>query len=248
MLQVRHAALTAAVSFLSAADATQLAQSISLLSPMLDTLADLAATLSQPPLGTPPNTQAKTSNYHYLSTFLSTLTPLASSHPILFSPHLQSLLRFLPTLILPPVDCGRTPTVNRPFPTGTGGGGAFQFPPPSGGAGDEDDDERPDEDDERDERSTLRLSALEFMISLTEARPNMVRKLPGWTEVVVRACLEGMGEFDEDETQGLDAWLREDVSVHLTAPRFFRVYTNVVCDIAVGGLEFGRDRVAPRAL
>ena len=86
MLQVRHAALTAAVSFLSAADATQLAQSISLLSPMLDTLADLAATLSQPPLGTPPNTQAKTSNYHYLSTFLSTLTPLASSHPILFSP------------------------------------------------------------------------------------------------------------------------------------------------------------------
>ena len=28
------------------------------------------------------------------------------------------------------------------------------------------------------------------------------------------ACLEGMGEFDEDETEmsGLESWLREDVS------------------------------------
>ena len=30
-----------------------------------------------------------------------------------------------------------------------------------------------EKDDERDERSTLRLSALEFMISLSEAGPNM---------------------------------------------------------------------------
>ena len=73
------------------------------------------------------------------------------------------------------------------------------------------DDEK---DIERDERSTLRLSALEFMISLSEAKPNMVRKVSGWTDIIVRACLEGMGEFDEDETEmsGLESWLREDVS------------------------------------
>ena len=50
----------------------------------------------------------RTSNYHYLSTFLSALTPLCTSHPNLFSPHLVSLLTFLPALILPPVDCGLT--------------------------------------------------------------------------------------------------------------------------------------------
>jgi hypothetical protein len=42
----------------------------------------------------------------------------------------------------------------------------------------------------------------------------MVRKVPGWTDIIDRACLEGMGEFDEDETElsGLEIWLREDVS------------------------------------
>ena len=43
----------------------------------------------------------------------------------------------------------------------------------------------------------------------------MVRKVSGWTEIIVRACLEGMGEFDEDETGGLEAWLKDDV-------RYFR--------------------------
>ena len=37
------------------------------------------------------------------------------------------------------------------------------------------------EDEDKDKRSTLRLSALEFMISLSEARLNMVRKVSGWT-------------------------------------------------------------------
>jgi hypothetical protein len=51
------------------------------------------------------------------------------------------------------------------------------------------------------------------MICLSEAGPNMVRKVPGWTDIIVRACLEGMGEFDEDETgvSGLEIWLREDL-------------------------------------
>ena len=125
--------------------------------------------------------------------------------------------------------------MGRPFP-GNGGisngrQGVFVFPPPSessqsaassspSSAGpsnlhsNQDSIEDNDKDDERDERSTLRLSALEFMISLSEAGPNMVRKVPGWTDIIVRACLEGMGEFDEDETEmsGLEIWLREDVS------------------------------------
>jgi len=39
----------------------------------------------------------------------------------------------------------------------------------------------------------------------------MVRMVSGRTEVRVRACLEGMGELDEDQTDGLEAWLGEDV-------------------------------------
>ena len=207
---------------------------------MLDTLPPLAQSLSQPPLGSNSSLSSapRTSNYHYLSTFLSTLTPLCTSHPMLFAPHLISLLTFLPALILPPVDCGPTPTVGRPFP-GNGGvtnsrQGVFVFPPlsessatspspssspssagPSNSHSNQNSIEDDEKDNERDERSTLRLSALEFMISLSEARPNMVRKVPGWTDIIVRACLEGMGEFDEDETEisGLEIWLREDVSV-----------------------------------
>jgi len=192
---------------------------------MLETLPPLANALSQPPLGSTssnPTSSPKNSNCHYLSTFLSTLTPLTSTHPILFAPHVQSLLTFLPSLILPPVDCGPTPTVGRPFPTRSGSRqGAFTFPPPDSStpSAEEEVSSSPIEDeDDKDERSTLRLSALEFMVSLSEARPNMVRKVPGWTEVIVRACLEGMGELDEDETSGLEAWLREDVNY--IYPRF----------------------------
>jgi hypothetical protein len=133
-VQVRHATLLASVAYLSSAEAAQLSQSTSLLSPMLDTLPPLAQSLSQPPLGfnSSSGSAPRTSNYHYLSTFLSTLTPLCTSHPNLFSPHLVSLLTFLPALILPPVDCDPTPTMGRPFP-GNGGisngrQGAFVFP------------------------------------------------------------------------------------------------------------------------
>ena len=213
---------------------------------MLETLPPLAQSLSHPPLGSNSSLGPRTSNYHYLSTFLSTLTPLCTSHPILFSPHLVSLLTFLPALIMPPVDCGPTPTMGRPFP-GNGGPNSgrqdvFVFPPPSSGTSsspstspssagpsnshsNQNSIEEDEKDDERDERSTLRLSALEFMISLSEARPNMVRKVPGWTEIIVRACLEGMGEFDEEETEmsGLESWLREDVGylslIHHTCVR-----------------------------
>ncbi|KAF5376326.1 hypothetical protein D9615_008446 [Tricholomella constricta] len=257
-IDVRHAALRGSVAYLEAADAQQLAQALPLMYPMLETLPALAhslalaqpfsqpASVPAPSTPVPPNTT--TSNYHHLSVFLAVLTPLCTSHPTLFAPHLPALLQFLPALILPAADCGPTPTVGRPFPhrgaTGNGGGGgasgsgrqgAFVFPPdgmtasspssssssssPGTGTGGEaegqarkhaeEDEELAQEDDLR---QTLRLSALEFMISLSEAKAGMVRKQPGWTEIVVRACLEAMGEFDEEAEGGLEGWLSDDPS------------------------------------
>jgi importin-5 len=77
-------------------------------------------------------------------------------------------------------------------------------------------DER-DTSEEDDQKQTLRLSALEFMLSLSEAKPSMVKKVPGWVEIMVRVCLEAMGEFEEDEGSGsgLEAWLADDVSILL---------------------------------
>jgi len=74
-------------------------------------------------------------------------------------------------------------------------------------------DEEIDEEEEKEkvERSMLRLAALEFMVSLSEAKPGMVRRVPGWTEVLVRACLEGMGEWGEGKEDRTEEWCREDV-------------------------------------
>jgi len=68
-----------------------------------------------------------------------------------------------------------------------------------------------EDNNNENEQSTLWLSALEFMVSLSEARLNMVRMVSRWTEAIVRACLEGMSKLDEDEMNGLEAWLGEDV-------------------------------------
>ncbi|KAJ3516850.1 hypothetical protein NMY22_g14107 [Coprinellus aureogranulatus] len=56
------------------------------------------------------------SNTVHLTRFLTALTPLCSTNPALFQPHLSALLSFMPQLILPAVDCGPTPTVIPPFP------------------------------------------------------------------------------------------------------------------------------------
>lgn len=60
-------------------------------------------------------------------------------------------------------------------------------------------------DEEKDE---VRKAALEFMISLSEAKPSMVKQVDGWTAAVVRGCLEGMGELRDDD---LGVWLEADV-------------------------------------
>ena len=160
---------------------------------------------------------------------------LSSPHQLHLPPYLHcSPLGFTtPTRsILPPVDRGPTPAVEQTFPGNGGidnGRQSFVFSPPSQPSDtslpslsstcnlhlDKNSTEDGEKDDERDERSTLHLSALDFMTSLSEARPNMVRKVRGWIQIIVRACLEGIEEFDEEETKisGLEILLREDVSI-----------------------------------
>ncbi|KAJ7512803.1 armadillo-type protein [Mycena galericulata] len=252
-IDVKQAALLASVAYLNAAEPGQLSQSLSLMHPMLETLHSLAQMLPTagslatahpsraPPLRGPSSDDGP-SPYANLTAFLTTLTPLCSTHPSLFAPHLQALLSFFPSLILPSADCGPTPTVSRPFPIDGGEGntadrqGAFVFPPPqsphapttppasAGAAGSTqatptsgafDGDAPAERDLDADERQTLRLAALEFMVSLSEARPGMVKRIDGWVGIMVRACLEGMGEFDEGD--GLAGWLEEDPSTNSAA-------------------------------
>ena len=82
------------------------------------------------------------------------------------------------------------------------------------------------------EWSTLRLTALEVMISLSETRPNIVYKVSGWTEIIVRVCLEGMGEFDEEKTSGL-----EDVG-YLLYFSIFVLGAQGVRSLALGSFRF----------
>ena len=138
--------------------------------------------------------------------FLSVLTELASSNPHLFRPHIPALLTFLPSLLLPVVDAGPTPTVARPNP---GGGSTFAFPPVSGAGNGENGGDR-----ESGEEDEVRKGALEFMTTLSEAKPSMLKSVEAWVNIVVRGCLEGMGEIPEDDTE---AWLDADVRT-LTPP------------------------------
>jgi hypothetical protein len=54
------------------------------------------------------------------------------------------------------------------------------------------------------------MAALEFVISLSEAKLSMVKEREGWESVVVRECLEGMGEFPDD-IAALESWLDVEV-------------------------------------
>ena len=48
------------------------------------------------------------------------------------------------------------------------------------------------------------------MTSLSEAKPAMVCHTGGWVSTIVRGCLGGMGELQDDE---LASWLDADVCV-----------------------------------
>ncbi|KAF7789279.1 hypothetical protein EIP86_000220 [Pleurotus ostreatoroseus] len=158
-----------------------------------------------------------------LPSFLLVLTPLANSHPYLFEPHLPALLKFLPGLILPSVDAGPTPTVSRPNPDGP----SFTFPPPSVPDLKGKSAARNLDDDESDE---VRKAALEFMVTLSEARPSMARSVNGWVAAIVRGCLEGMGEIPEDDTE---VWLEADPADDPTDDNYPRVYEEALDRIAI---------------
>ena len=51
---------------------------------------------------------------------------------------------------------------------------------------------------------------MEFMVSLSESKPGMVRKVDGWVAIIVRACLEGMGEILDTQDE-MNKWLDADV-------------------------------------
>ena len=60
----------------------------------------------------------------------------------------------------------------------------------------------------------------------------MVKKQAGWVEIIVRACLEAMGEFEsrEGESEGLESWLNDDVG----CVPFFCVDVVLTLDSAFG--------------
>ena len=76
-----------------------------------------------------------------------------------------------------------------------------------------------------EEKEDVRKAALEFMISLSEAKPGMVRKVDGWAAAIVRGCLEGMGELGDDD---LDVWLEADVRPPL-------IFCVVPCELTTTG-------------
>ncbi|KAI0782934.1 ARM repeat-containing protein [Abortiporus biennis] len=201
-VEVRLAALRASVAYLTASDRSQQAHALSLMYPMLNTLPALP--------------------HSHLPTFLSTLTPLASSHPTLFAPHLPDLLKFFPGLILPSADAGPTPTVARPNP---GGGSSFVFPPP----GHDEKGKGPAIEPEDEEAEEVRKAALEFMVSLSEARPSMVRRVEAWTAAIIRGCLDGMSEIPEDETE---IWLEADPADDPTDDSYPHVYEQALDRLA----------------
>jgi hypothetical protein len=154
-----------------------------------------------------------------LTKFLQSLLPLAAARPTLFAPHLRPLLTFVSALLLSQAeaDPGPTPTVGRPFPAAGGSAFSFDFPPAGLNKGKA--PARPQADEEREE---ARKAALEFVLTLSEEKPSMCRKVDGWSAAIVRGCLEGMGELDDEDTE---EWLAADVS-HGCAheSRFLTIY------------------------
>ena len=245
--QVRHAALLASVAYLTAADAPH--QLSHLLYHMLETLPALVqhtghttpATTPSPTLSPDDESQ---SYYSHFSEFLTTLTPLCSSHPYLF----QGTVDISSTVDTPHCRCRPNSNCRPAVP--------FSLVRRrdsrkwqvcvclSASRSAEAAAEGSHVDEEDDEKSSLRLSALEFMVSLSEAKSSMVKKAHGWADVIVRACLEGMGELDDD---ALDAWLREDVSL-LFRPLGFLLLIDVLAAAAFCWIWIGRGRVPACAL
>ncbi|KAL1730373.1 armadillo-type protein [Schizophyllum commune] len=237
---VRQSALAASVAYMSHCESAQRAQSLSLVPAMLDVLPRL---LHSPFPAAGPNASSSTD---YLTQALETLSPLATSFPSLFAPHVPALLSIMPQLVLPPVESGPTPTVTQPFQPFAQNQvprSPSQSPTPNG------------DDEDEEERRKLRSAALEFMLSLTEAKPSMFKppenstvapssgyqpQNDAWVAILVRACLEGMAELSDDDTEH---WLQEDVSA-VTKANLFQPSQSSSDDDDVQVYEQSLDRLA----
>jgi importin-5 len=166
--QVRLSALPASAAFLLSSDQHQLAQSASLLVPMLDILPFI-------PQG-------------QLHQFVSSLNRLAKLKFALFQPHLQPLLSFFSPRILLSTDGVSTPTESNPMPpSGTFTSSSEKSESSGDDAGGLD-----------EEKETAMKAALEFMITLVEAGSGMANDIGPWISATMRGCLEGMGTLRND--------------------------------------------------
>jgi len=169
--QVRLSALRAATNYLSAADPDTKVRAGRLMVLMLDVRPNSRGLLLR--VLTVSKTLPPLSATH-LPPFINAVIALASTDPALFEPHLRALLAFLPPLLLPSaLESLPTPTSSQPFPT------------------------QPSADAKDDEKEATRRAALELMVTLTEAKASMVKRVDGWVPILVRACLEGGGEVEE---------------------------------------------------
>ncbi|KAJ3554370.1 hypothetical protein NM688_g3146 [Phlebia brevispora] len=162
-----------------------------------------------------------------LPSFLSVLSPLAT-HTLTSSSRTSQLCSSSSLAsFFPPLDAGPTPTVSRPNPDAP----TFTFPPPSPPDVKGKSAARNTDDEESEE---VRKAALEFMVTLSEAKPSMVRSVNGWVAAIVRGCLEGMAEIPEDDT---DIWLEADPADDPTDDDYPRVYEEALdrMAIALGG-------------
>jgi hypothetical protein len=135
---------------------------------------------------------------YQLSRFISSLTMLATTKSFLFEPHIRPLYDFLAPFLLISANPGSTPIQIIPMSSGEG----VTFPP---GSMTSIRDENTDTDRHKDD---TRKAILEFMITLSETSSVMVKNIEGWTAVIVRGCLEGMGTRHDND---LGEWLESDV-------------------------------------
>jgi len=141
-----------------------------------------------------------------LTPFLLALVPLASAEPNLFRPHLHSLLAFLPPLILSHTQPeAPNPTMGSPDPSSA----MFGLQKSKVGSS------------AAENREDTRHAALELMVTLTESTPKGVQACQGWSETLIRCCLEGLAEIHDDEDGD---WLDKDVSSYeQTTFRIFKL-------------------------
>ncbi|KAI9056701.1 hypothetical protein FKP32DRAFT_1607768, partial [Trametes sanguinea] len=107
------------------------------------------------------------------------------------------------------------------------GGSSFAFPLPGETNGES--SKSGGEKEVAGEEDEVQKGALEFMTTLSEAKPSMLRGVEGWVNVVVRGCLEGMGEIPEDDTE---AWLEADPAEDPTDDTYPHTYEHSLDRIA----------------